>query len=178
MGVGITGVQPGVQPGTSWGARPGGEPPRQNYAEELTDFGVPPQGVMQVNVGSPTPTSIPGGHVITTGEIRQAQGGLLLFDVLEGMAHPTIPGAVWIPGAGHPGSFADETQQKLWAVLSRATNMQRERPIVFFCAGSRCWESYNAALRAESLGFKMVLWYRGGLAAWKAAGGATTMSGG
>lgn len=91
---------------------------------------MPPQSELKRNVGSPTPTTIPGGHVITTAE----------------------------------------TQQRLWAVLSQAAGMRPDRPIAFFCAGARCWQSYNAALRAEQMGFKMVLWYRGGLAAWQVAG--------
>ena len=146
-------------------------PARQNYADELTDFGVPPQPELQANVGSPTPTSIPGAHVITTAEMRQAVGSNILFvDVLAGPPHPSLPGALMMPGAGDGGSFDDDLQQKLWTALSRATQMNPDRPIVFFCAGSRCWESYNAALRAVQMGFKMVLWYRGGLASWQAAG--------
>lgn len=30
--------------------------------------------------------------------------------------------------------------------------------------------SYNAALRAINLGYRNVLWYRGGIEAWQAAG--------
>lgn len=144
---------------------------RQNYADELTDFGVPPQTQLQDNVGSPTPTTIPGAHVITTAEMRQAVGSnILFFDVLASPPHPSLPGAILLPGAGDGGSFDDPLQQKLWTVLSQATKMNPSQPIVFLCAGSRCWESYNAALRAVQMGFKTVLWYRGGLAAWQAAG--------
>jgi lipoprotein NlpI len=39
-------------------------------------------------------------------------------------------------------------------------------PLIFFCAGSRCWHSYNACLRAINLGYTRVYWYRGGLWAW------------
>ena len=161
--------QPGFgpqQPGN--GTPPGG---RQNLADELTDFGVPPQAEMQPNVGSPTPTTIPGAHVITTAEMpRAVQGGVLVIDVLEGPPHPQIPGSIWMPGAGRAGSFDDQTQQQLWTALSQATQMRAERPIAFLCLGSRCWESYNAALRAVHMGFKTVLWYRGGLLSWQAAG--------
>ncbi len=146
------------------------QPLRQNYADELTDFGVPPQNEMQQNVASPTPTSIPGGHVITTAEIHQAVGKLLMFDVLQGN-HPSIPSAMSMPGVGMAGTYDDAAQRSMWAMLSQATHMNPNTPIVFFCAGSRCWESYNAALRALHLGFKTVLWYRGGLASWQAAGG-------
>lgn len=184
MGPSTGGQMPGAPP-----ARPGGmgglnfpppqaPPPapgpsqgRQNYADELTDFGVPPQAQLQTNVGSPTPTTIPGAHVITTAEMKQAVGSDILFiDVLEGPPHPSLPGALMMPGAGSGGSFDDANQQKLWTALSQATQMNPNRPIAFLCAGSRCWESYNAALRAVQMGFKVVLWYRGGLAAWQAAG--------
>lgn len=42
--------------------------------------------------------------------------------------------------------------------------------MVFYCASTMCWMSYNAALRARALGYLDVLWYRGGIEAWKAAG--------
>ncbi len=170
--------QPQPQPSYGFNApspQPGTEPARPNYADELTDFGVPPQSTLQANVGSPTPTTIPGGHVITTNEVRQAVGSnVLVIDVLDTPQHPTLPGAILLPGAGSPGSFDDMTQQRLWTRLSQLTDRQPNRPLVFLCSGSRCWESYNAALRAISMGFKMVMWYRGGLGAWTASGGPMT----
>ncbi len=164
------GAAPGGSPG--FGAQPpGGQPQRPNLAEELTDFGVPPQSTLQSNVGSETPLTIPGGHVITTLEMRQAAGSEILFiDVWNTAPHPSLPGAILMPGAGNAGGFNDDIQQKLWTALSQLTNRQAQRPLVFFCTGPRCWESYNAALRAVNMGFKTVLWYRGGLAAWQAAG--------
>jgi PQQ-dependent catabolism-associated CXXCW motif protein len=178
--------QPGMQPppgtmpppstGPGFGMAPSppaqpGQPSRVNYADELTDFGVPPQSTLQTNVGSPTPTTIPGGHVITTAEVEQAVGSNIVFiDVWQSQTHPTLPGALELPGAGNPGSFNDPIQQQLWTILAQITNRQAQQPLMFFCTGSRCWESYNAALRAINMGFKMVLWYRGGLSAWQAAG--------
>jgi len=41
--------------------------------------------------------------------------------------------------------------------------------MVFFCVDPECWLSYNAALRAIGLGYTGVMWYRGGIAAWRAA---------
>ena len=41
-------------------------PSRPNLADELTDFRVPPQDTLKAEVGSETPLSIPGAHVITT----------------------------------------------------------------------------------------------------------------
>ena len=172
------GQPPGFAPPPGFGGpqqpgrqQPGGQPSRPNLADELTDFGVPAQDSLQTNVGSDTPTSIPGGHVITTTEMRQAVGSNILFiDVWATGPHPSLPGAILMPGAGNPGSFNDDIQQKLWTALSQLSNRQPQQPMVFFCTGPRCWESYNAALRAINMGFKTVLWYRGGLAAWQAAG--------
>ncbi|WP_282571883.1 rhodanese-like domain-containing protein [Roseomonas acroporae] len=167
---------PGGMPG--YGV-PGQAPPpnsagRQNYADELTDFGVPPQNQLNPNVGSPTPTMVPGARVVTTDELRQAlQGGggaIVLVDVLDGAPHPTLPGAIPLPGAGGGGSFNDGVQQRLQGLLAQITQQQLQRPIVFFCLSSRCWESYNAVLRATRLGYQSVFWYRGGLESWRAAG--------
>lgn len=159
-------------PGFGAGPPPGGQPNRPNLADELTDFHVPPQSTLQQNVGSETPTLIPGGHVITTNEVKQTLNtNVVLVDVWNsGQPHPTLPGALWLPGAGDPGSFNDQTQQTLWQALSQASHGRADTPLVFFCIGSRCWESYNAGLRALNMGFKMVLWYRGGLSDWQAAG--------
>jgi rhodanese-related sulfurtransferase len=46
----------------------------------------------------------------------------------------------------------------------------RDRPLVFYCTGAQCWASANAAMRARQAGYTQVLWYRGGQAAWQAAG--------
>jgi PQQ-dependent catabolism-associated CXXCW motif protein len=178
MGGGQMGGQMGgQQPRLGFGAPPPppapppGQPQRPNLADELTDFGVPPQSEMKRDVATPTPMSIPGGHVITTLEVAQTRGmQVLLLDVLAGAPHQEIPGAVWLPGAGMAGTYNDDVQRTLWQVASQASHMNPEYPIVVFCAGSRCWESYNAALRLINLGFKTVLWYRGGLASWEAAG--------
>ena len=95
---------------------------------------------------------------------------MLLIDVPNQPTHPTVPGAQLWPGAGDGGTFTDTIQKQLWQALSAATHQTRTYPIVFLCAGSRCWESYNAALRASKMGFTQVMWYRGGLAGWHAAG--------
>ena len=43
-------------------------------------------------------------------------------------------------------------------------------PVVVYCQSTHCWMSYNAALRAINMGYSNVLWYRGGIEAWQAAG--------
>ena len=60
-------------------------------------------------------------------------------------------------------------QRGFGEALERVSQGQRDRPMVFYWASIQCWMSYNAALRAIRLGYKQVLWYRGGIEAWKAA---------
>jgi PQQ-dependent catabolism-associated CXXCW motif protein len=147
-----------------------------NYADELTDFGLPPQSVLQSqdNIGSETPTSIPGGDVVTTSElaggVQQARGTFLLIDALAGPAHASIPDALSVPGAGASGTFNDSVQQSLTTYYGTLTQHNFDVTMVFFCQGASCWESYNASLRAIHMGYTRVYWYRGGLAAWQAAG--------
>lgn len=155
--------------------QPAPPPPAQPvfYGGENVEFGVRPQTILQTNVGTPTPTSIPGARTVSTTqvayEVRQNRR-MVLVDALEN-AHPqTIAGAVHLPTAGRPGSFSDQFQSQLARDLVRLTQNQRDIPVVFFCQGVRCWESYNAALRARAAGFSNVFWYRGGLQSWAEAG--------
>ena len=149
----------------------------QALVDEAQDFGVAPSAEMRLeDHASPTPREIPGARTIATSELRRLlQAPLserpLLFDVL-GEAHLSLPGAIWIPGAGRGASFEDELQTRLARLLQFMTAGNRDRMLVFFCTGPRCWLSYNAALRAVRLGYSAVYWYRGGIEAWGAGGGA------
>lgn len=143
------------------------------YAGELADMGVQPKDTLESNVGSPTPLSAPGAQRITTDEVRSlvaADRNVLLVDVLADAHQATIQGAHYIPAAGMPGSFNDNAQQQTVRALQTLTQGRTDRPLVFFCAGSSCWESYNAVLRARAAGYTRLYWYRGGLASWHAAG--------
>ena len=149
----------------------------QPVPDEMQDFGVAPSAELKlVDHASATPLAIPGSRIIVTAELRQRlQAPLedrpLLFDVLTN-EHPSLPGAIWLPGAGYGSGFDDALQARLSAFLQFMTAGDRERELVFFCVGPRCWLSYNAALRAVRLGYTRVLWYRGGIEAWGASGGA------
>ena len=139
---------------------------------------LPPVAGAQLRLGdysAPTPQSIPGADLIATAELRrllQAPPGVrpIVFDV-RGERRPSIPAAIWLPGAGRGTSFEDAVQMRLAEVLYEATHGDRSRTVVFFCAGPRCWLSYNAALRAVQLGYTDVRWYREGTSAWGSSGG-------
>jgi PQQ-dependent catabolism-associated CXXCW motif protein len=140
---------------------------------ERQDYGVPATPELHAGqMHGPTPASIPGGQVITTkGLIELLRGGqvpVLTLDVLGGPE--MIQGAQYAVPASQPGSFNDQTQQQLGQYLQQATGGNKQHPIVLYCLSTQCWMSYNASLRAIALGYTNVLWYRGGIEAWKMAG--------
>ncbi len=147
-------------------------PAPQGYANELTDYGVAPQSNLEADVGTPTPLAIPVGVRVTTDEAQRmlADNRATAIDVLADAHTETLPGALYMPQGGTPGSFSDANQALFALQLSQATGGDTARPLIFFCVGARCWESYNAVLRANAAGYGQLYWYRGGLAAWQAAG--------
>ncbi|GJL95222.1 MAG: hypothetical protein DHS20C05_16270 [Hyphococcus sp.] len=140
---------------------------------ERQDYGVQPTS--QLHAGAmhgPTPASIPGGQIITTKgltELMQSgQTPFVLFDILGG--EEIIPGAIAAVPASQAGSFNDQTQQEFSGFLQQMSQGNKQTPLVFYCLSTKCWMSYNAALRAINMGYTNVLWYRGGIEAWKMAG--------
>lgn len=143
------------------------------YAGEMNDNGVQPKDTLESNVGSPTPMSVPGGQRVTTKQvvdIMRADANAILIDVLVDPHNVTAQGARYLPAAGQPGTFNDAAQAQTAQALRNLTGGRTDRPLVFFCAGAACWESYNAVLRARAAGYTRLYWYRGGLASWHAAG--------
>lgn len=166
----------------------GQQPPPQGYGQPPQRGGVSLDELMawerqdmkvsaskSLHTGSmhgPTPNSIPGGQVITTkglvALLQSPQVRAHVFDVLGGPQQ--LPNAIPAAAASQAGSFNDETQQRFGQYLQQVTQGNREAPLVFYCQGPQCWMSYNASLRAINLGYKNVLWYRGGIEAWQQAG--------
>lgn len=152
----------------------GGQSQQVEFSREGKDWGIIPIDTLRSNrVYDPTPTTVPGGKVIKTGELqalKNTEPAPLLINVLQGLTVRTIPGSTWLSGAGAGGSFNDKTQDKLAAKLKALTQGKRDRPLVFYCLSAECWGAYNATLRALKLGYTNVAWYRGGIHAWESAG--------
>ncbi len=145
----------------------------QMMAMERQDLGVPP--TQQLHTGAmhgPTPARLPGAQLITTkGLVALVQGRqapFILFDVLgqPDMLPNAVP-AAWLAQAG---SFDDAVQQQASQLFAQRTQGRKGTALVFYCQSRECWMSYNAALRAVHAGYTNVLWYRGGIEAWKFAG--------
>lgn len=142
------------------------------YADEARDWNIPATDEYRTKAyHSPTPNTIDEAHVITTPELLdmiQANRQPVLVDVLGGGSHATLPGSVWLSGAGIGEGLKDEMQGEFSAALDKLSGGHKQRPVVVYCLSSLCWLSHNAALRAIRLGYD-VYWYRGGVEAWKAA---------
>ena len=144
------------------------------YDDEAKDFGVPPINTIRVgDYEAPTPTHVAGATTITTRQLRDmmlSSRPPLLIDVLDGNQTVSLPGAIWLRGAGLGSGLDDQVQAKLGARLAALTDGDKEKPVVFFCLSKTCWLSHNATVRALALGYSKVYWYRGGRNAWRAAG--------
>ena len=149
-------------------------PAEHGYADEDRDWGIAPTNrLRQQPYHGPTPRQIPGAQVVQTRQLQAMLSGLgspILIDVLSEDGHVTLAGAVWLSGAGRGANFLDPVQSILTRLLAQLAGGDTARPMVFFCANSQCWLSYNAALRAVAAGYSNVYWYRGGIEAWTAAG--------
>ncbi len=114
----------------------------------------------------PTPTVLPGGQVVATEAVArlvEQTPPVAVFDVGRGVA--TIPSAYWLG------------DDELWRnprdlVLEKRTHDGRtdyDSPLVIMSEGPFGTASYDQARQLVSLGFRSVLWYRGGEESWFAS---------
>ncbi|WP_158921433.1 winged helix-turn-helix domain-containing protein [Acidisphaera sp. S103] len=117
-----------------------------------------------------TPKEILGGHVIATEALTRLLRGSNVV-VLDGeFGQLSIPGAVSLPWMSRGGAVTDDTQPEFARLLAKLTGGDKTRPIVTLALNAYQWPGYNLARRAAALGYRNVLWYRGGRDAWAAAG--------
>ena len=151
------------------------------YGIEAEDWGVPATDrLRQDSYHAPTPSTHPAAAVINTQDLHAMLIGPnppVTINALSGDKQVTsIPGSVWLPAAGQGGAFDDDFQARLASTIATITGGDLARPIVVYCLDAKCWLSYNAALRLDALGYETLYWYRGGIAAWKAANLPTRMA--
>lgn len=124
-----------------------------------------------VTVPRGPPADLEGATLITTAQLQQrlqtpGQGAnaLALIDARGCVGKPTIPGAVCL------------ASNTISGLAERYPN--RQQPIAIFCRDGRCSLAYSMAAGALAAGYSNVLWYRGGINAWMAAGLPTSQLGG
>jgi PQQ-dependent catabolism-associated CXXCW motif protein len=81
--------------------------------------------------------------------------------------HRTIPGAVWMPGAG-VGALDPAREALFYERMAELTKGDKARPIVTFCH-PECWGSWNAAKRLVLGGYTQVHWFPDGIEGWQDA---------
>jgi len=154
------------------------------YSEEADDWSVPQQQSLRTYAEgeeAPTPTSIPGATTVATREavalLRERAAVPIYAAGWNDEALALLPGSLlvdWIAwDALDATGYGDVTNAKLEKRLSETMAQlvpDRATPLLIYCDGARCWDSYNTVLRLARLGYRELYWYRGGLPAWKAAG--------
>ncbi len=142
-----------------------------------------PEGLWQGPMNGRVPATVAGGTVIATQALAALStgGSTVLIDVSPAprrpehlsspwlpMPHRTIPGSVWIPGAG-AGVISATMMGYIRARLAELTAGDRDRSIVVYCRVD-CWASWNAAKRLIADGYRHVAWYPDGIEAWQDSG--------
>ncbi|WP_232627904.1 rhodanese-like domain-containing protein [Methylobacterium sp. Leaf118] len=79
--------------------------------------------------------------------------------------HRSLPGAVWMPGAG--GAPLPPGQEAAFlARVAELTGGDKGRPVVTFCR-PECWGSWNAGKRLVAAGYTRIHWYPLGVEGWQ-----------
>lgn len=149
-----------------------------------------PPGLWSGPMQGETPKTLAGAQIVDAAQIKALQqAGALLIDasaepparaqpseLAEPSAgaepskfwapiHRSIPGAVWLPGAGR-GDADAAFAQKFAAHVAQLYGANPERAIAVFCHPS-CWGSWNAGKRLIQAGYRHVYWFPGGIEAYQ-----------
>lgn len=152
-------------------------------APGLADGAPPPEpaGYRTGDLRAATPATLAGARVLDLPALEAAVAeGPVLIDVgpapvkpadfppdrLWLPSHRSIPGAVWMPGAGLGDDLAPERADLLLRQVAELTRGDSARPIVVFCRPD-CWASWNVGKRLVTAGYTGVAWFPGGVDAWQ-----------
>ena len=141
-----------------------------------------PTGLWQGAPHGYTPNTLGGAGVVGTAALAKllADRRAVFVDVAEAdrkpanlpktalwlPTHRSIPGSVWLPGAGS-GSDDPSFREAFRKRMAEATGGDLTMPVVIFCH-PECWSSWNAAKRMVGLGYSSVFWYPDGMEGWQA----------
>jgi len=134
---------------------------------------------------APVPLTLKGARVVGTAEAFAlwSTRAAAFIDVLPQAPRPAnlpagtiwrdkpredIPGSVWLPDTGY-GELHPSMEAYFRGGIEHASHGSKAAALVFYCLAD-CWQSWNAAKRAVSLGYTGVVWYPEGTTGWAAAG--------
>jgi len=140
-----------------------------------------PEGYRGEPYRSPTPDTLRGARVLSTGDAEAIwkSRDAIFVDVLPHAPRPAglppgtiwrekprrnIPGSIWLPDTGYDGR-ADKAENYLRNNLARVTGGDKARLLVIYCLRD-CWMSWNAAKRILAMGYTRVAWYPDGTDGW------------
>lgn len=124
--------------------------------------------------GGQTPAVVDGARTVdapTVSGLMANSRRPVLIDVAGGDERQSLPGAVWLPGAGVCDRDNPSIQARFEARIAELTGNDKSRPVVVFCHHQNCWLSYNAAIRLVRAGYTDVAWFRDGSDGYVRAGG-------
>jgi len=121
----------------------------------------------------PTPTSLPGGAVVTVPEAKALLDGgkARFFDMRSavnyGKGH--LPGATPLPYK-EKSSYRADFDASADSFDLGALPPDKTSVLLFYSDGPTGWKSYKAAVLAIRAGYRSVKWLREGFQGWTAAG--------
>src|SRR5215470_14387495 len=144
-----------------------------------------PGGYRMDDYRAPTPATLQGARVLTTGEAADLwrAGTAVFIDVMPQPPRPAglppgtiwrdkprgnIPGSIWLPDTGY-GALAPATEDYLRDGLAQASGGEQTKTLVVYCQKD-CWMSWNAAKRALGFGYRNIAWFPDGTDGWQEAG--------
>ena len=120
-----------------------------------------------------TPTDVKGMKLVSPEEAKKlVDAGAQAIDVRKKLefAEEHLPGAISIPykekSAKKPDFDASKDKFK-------DKKVPKDKPVVIYCNGEKCWKSFKASKWLVNKGFTNVNWLRHGIPGWKKAGFAT-----
>jgi len=142
----------------------------RDHADEDADHGVAADNVLHMRDVGWTPIAAPGARTIRTADLPMflEQRKPLVLDV--NAWGRSIPGAIGLRGAGVGGSTSDPSQTRLDHEMRELTHGDLTMPVVTMGWNADSFSGRNLALRLVGLGYREVVWYRGGREAWEVAG--------
>ena len=161
-----------------------GQPLHKASVEATGTLPAEPDGYRMADYRAPVPAALKGARTVDVTALQALLNSedVLLIDVMPTQRKPakrpagsiwrdpsrdTIKGAVWLANMGF-GRLDESEEAAFKTELARLAG-DRNRTIVMFCE-PECWMSWNAAKRALSYGYRNVIWFPGGVAAWRNAG--------
>ena len=158
-----------------------GDAPAAAPASAATALPPEPEGYRTGELRAPTPATLAGATVLDLAALDAAIAAkAILVDVGPAPVKPadlpadrvwlpthrSIPGAVWMPGAGLGDDLPEERAALLLRQVADLAGGDTARPIVVFCKPD-CWASWNVGKRLVRAGYTGVAWFPGGVDAWQ-----------